>query len=122
MCDKKDLVTRFTKWDIVSRAKHHGVELSVADIFIDIFDMEEFAASSGWLVHRANIRIHVCNRSQEFSGVRANIKSPTEFLRYLKSRYTRQGGAIELEAWPGFGQPLQPEIVISMTGCKYSSV
>ena len=118
---KKEQIIKFTKSNIQLFAESIcNIKLEEYNFEIYIHDFEEFQPTPEYgyeIVHRADIKITLW-------GDEANIlHQPVEFLQYLKDRYTRQAGSIQLRSlpWP-IGEPdSDAALQIHIKGCKFST-
>ena len=115
---KKEQIIKLTKSNIQLFAK----SISNVDpaIRIVIHDFEEFQPTPNFgyeIVHRADIFITLW-------GDEANIlPRPVEFLQFLKSRYARQAGSIQLRTLHDidWGDNVEAGLEICVKGCKFST-
>ena len=118
---KKEQIITLTKLNIQLFAESIcNIKLADCNFRIDIHDFEEFQSTPEYgyeIVHRADIFITLW-------GDEANIlPRPVEFLQFLKSRYTRQAGSIQLRTLHNidWGDNVEAGLEICIKGCKFST-
>jgi len=118
---KKEQIIELTKLNIQLFAESIcNIKLADCNFRIDIHDFEEFQPTPEFgyeIVHRADIRITLWGDEAKI------LTRPVEFLQYLKDRYTRLGGSIQLRSPPTpIGDPdSEAALEICIKGCKFST-